>query len=700
VEHGPCEIVSGTADCRGMVLYRTLLRSLIVLIVFWAGTAAAVTLQRDTLHRGLGAHIEVLEDPRADLDIDAVRSPAFNDRFKPARLSGDAINLGFAGTTYWLRLRLQRTPDAPERWLIELPYVPIKYVDFYVEGLPPVLTGMRRPLSSRPLRDRYFVLPLNLATDEQTVYLRLSSNYPLILPLHIWQPDARAYSEGNALLMQYLYYGCLLALIVYNLMLSLLLRDRRFLLYVLYALPLGFGILAGNGLGRMLLWPESSVFDGIAQSCLLGFAGVMGTAFAREFLQTRVRSPRLDRVLMLTAGVLGLLSALLLASVWWDLPVIWINQMVFVTGACMGLLVLLVSVREYWLRQRGAGLFLLGWAIFWSGVLVGSLRGFDVLPTNIFTTYSIQISSTFEMMVFSIALAELVRVERRARERAQTEAYQASLRAGERLDAEVRLRTAELNHSSDQLRERGRQLEEALLNEQQVLAQYVRFGSMISHEFRNPLAVIDSQVQLLDKERAQGHDSIDERLPVIRGAVSRLSFMFDQWLASDRLSRSLNDIAPHPVPLREWLEHVIDGLYWISEHRVEVHFDPQVRHINADDHLLEIALSNLIENASKYSPSGTLIRIETRWRPGQAGIAVIDQGPGIALEHQQAVFTDFYRVQPEGSVRGMGLGLSIVQRIVKAHGGELTLKSTLGQGCCFCMWLPMASTPLSAEDES
>jgi len=131
-----------------------------------------------------------------------------------------------------------------------------------------------------------------------------------------------------------------------------------------------------------------------------------------------------------------------------------------------------------------------------------------------------------------------------------------------------------------------------------------------------------------------------------------------------------------------------------------VHFDPQVRHINADDHLLEIALSNLIENASKYSPSGTLIRIETRWRPGQAGIAVIDQGPGIALEHQQAVFTDFYRVQPEGSVRGMGLGLSIVQLIVKAHGGELTLKSTLGQGCCFCMWLPMASTPLSAEDES
>lgn len=654
----------------------------------WAGlapacwAAGAITLQRADLSLDLGPAIELLADPNGEFGIDTVRSPEFEQRFRPAASSGDALNLGFTGTTYWLRLRLQRAPDAPEHWLLELPHTTIDYVDFHVAGQPALLTGTRRPLSSRPFRERYFVFPLTLTTAEQTVYLRLSSNNALTVPLKIWQPDARLQSEGNALLLQYLYYGGLLALLAYNLLLAFSLRDRRFLLYALYALPLGLGMLAGNGLGRVLLWPDAHRFDEISQSCLMGLAGAMAMLFAREFMQTRTRLPRIDWLMLATSGAFVLLSALLVASLWWSVPVIWLNQLLFLVGVFMGSLVLLVSAREYWLGQHSARFFLLSWAILSLGVLVASLRAFGWLPTNTLTAYAIQFSSVAEMLLLSLALAEIIHAERRAREQAQAQALAASLRAGERLETEVRQRTAEL-------RVKAEQLERSLANEQQVLAQYVRFGSMISHEFRNPLAVIDSQLRLLGKEQAQGMDRLHERLPVVQRAVRRLSTMFDQWLKSDRLGQSLQEISPHAIPLRDWLEHLVEGLYCLSEHQIELVLEPGIEQIVGDDHLLEIALGNLVENASKYAPAGSSILLQTRSRPGQVGICVIDHGPGIAREHQQAVFETFYRVQPEGSVRGMGLGLTIVQRIALAHGGELTLDSEPGAGCCFCLWLPV-----------
>lgn len=657
---------------------------LFLLAACWTTGVGAITLQRADLRVDLGSAIELLADPRGEFDIDTVRGPEFEGRFQPVASSGDALNLGFTGTTYWLRLRLQRAPDAPERWLLEIPYTSLDYIDGYVPGQPTVLTGTRRPLSSRPFRERYFVFPIALTTAEQSVYLRVSSNNALTVPLRIWQPDARLKSEGDALLLQYLYCGGLLALLTYNLLLAISLRDRRFLLYALYALPMGLGLFAGNGLGRVLLWPDSYAFDEIAQSCLLCLAGGMAMLFAREFLQTRVRLPRIDRLMLAISASFFLFSALLMASLWLPLPVVWLNQLMFIAAVLMSALVLLVSAREYWLGQRGAHFFLLSWAVLWLGVLVASLRAFGWLPTNVLTAYAIQLSSVAEMLLLSLALAEIIHAERRAREQAQVQALDASHRAGERLEADVRQRTAEL-------RVKAEQLECSLATEQQVLAQYVRFGSMISHEFRNPLAVIDSQLRLLGKEYEQGMDRLPERLQVVQRAVRRLATMFDQWLKSDRLGQSLQEISPHVIPLRDWLEHLVEGLYCLSEHHIELILEPGVEQIVGDDHLLEIALGNLVENASKYAPAGTPICLQTRSQPGQVGICVIDQGPGIAQEHQQAVFEAFYRVQPEGRVRGMGLGLQIVQRIALAHGGELTLDSKPDAGCCFCIWLPAQS---------
>jgi signal transduction histidine kinase len=128
--------------------------------------------------------------------------------------------------------------------------------------------------------------------------------------------------------------------------------------------------------------------------------------------------------------------------------------------------------------------------------------------------------------------------------------------------------------------------------------------------------------------------------------------------------------------------------YLLLNHAVAWRWNAQVQDVWADEPLLETAMTNLLENACKYSAAGTLITIETREEPGFVGIAIADQGCGIAPGDQHRIFDEFFRVAPESNVMGMGLGLAIVARIAQVHGGHITLDSQPGQGSSFCFWLP------------
>ncbi len=107
--------------------------------------------------------------------------------------------------------------------------------------------------------------------------------------------------------------------------------------------------------------------------------------------------------------------------------------------------------------------------------------------------------------------------------------------------------------------------------------------------------------------------------------------------------------------------------------------------------LLEQAVINLIDNAIKYSPEGSRIRIEARQEPAQISIVVTDEGCGIPAEHLPRIFERFYVVDKSRSRKlgGTGLGLAIVKHIAQAHGGRVAVASTPGQGSTFTIYLPV-----------
>lgn len=665
----------------------SLLKSaLLMLLACLACTATmAMEVTRDMLQVDLSTGVQVLEDPSRSLTLDDVLRPDVARRFQPQTRSGTDLNFGFSESAFWLRLPLRRAEDAPQHWLLEIPYINLNDIEFHAPGQAAVLTGSNRPLNTRPLHDRYFVFPVTLTPSGQYFHIRVSSQHAMTVPLRLWQPDAYGVHRNNVLMVQFLYYGALLALLSYNLLLFISLRDVRFLAYSLYALSFGLGILAGNGFGRLLLWPDSPFFDSVAQNVLLSLAAFFGLMFTRIFLHTRSKSPRIDRLLHL-CGALFLLCALLQVILpTLGLPLQTLNQALMLGVLPALALILAASLKAVIGGDRGARFFLLSWGLLWLGAGVAAARAFGWIPTNGFTSYSLQIASAFEMLLLSLALAELIRFEREQREQAQAMAIAAKssmleiLKSSEdKLEQTVQKRTA--------------QLEASLRQEKELLARYMRFRSLISHEFRNPLSIITTQLSLLRKEHELGQAQIDKRLGVISSATRRLSLVFDRWLQSDRLGQSLQNLSLRPIPLKTWLEQMVEAnTHWLAEHRIELRCAADVSLLEGDESLLEIALSNLIENAGKYSAPGSLITLETRARTGQIGIAVIDRGMGIAPEHQQAVFTEYFRVAPEGGVRGMGLGLSIVQRIVEAHGGQLQLESVPDHGCTFCIWLPASN---------
>lgn len=641
----------------------------------------AATLAATSNQVNLLTSATFLEDPSGKLTIAQVSSA--DRQFKPWTQGGDSFNFGFTRSAYWIKLPLQRQPDAAKEWLLEIEYAKLHELDFYSPDGVMVKTGSDRAFGSRPMFDRFFLFPIQLTTQTQTYYLRVTSRYALTVPLTLWTTHAYHESQQRLQAIQFLYFGGLIALAIYGLLVFFAIGDHRFALYSAYVVTAGLGIFASNGFGRLYLWRDHAQFDEISQSLFLSLTALLAVWFARRMTQVEHRS-FLGQSLWFCQWVFALIFCMILGQFFYSDILMPINQVLMLNAVVMGLLVTTAGVKAYRMRRIGIRFFLLGWIVLWFGVCVAALRAFNWLPSTVITSYAVQITTAIEMLLVAIALGELLREQHQAYTHSQAQSL-ADQRAFLELSqaSEEKLKLA--------VTERTLQLEASLQKEKSLREQYVRIGSMISHEFRTPLSIIHSQATLMRKEYDRGIDEVHKRLDAIRSASQRLKTMFDKWLYSDSLHETLASLELRPLDLEIWIReqlHVQQEL--LTNHTLNHVASLSSGKVMADEYHLELVLSNLIDNAAKFAPAKSMITVEQRQKAGFNGVTVTDQGPGIPMEMQKKVFREFFTVAPESHVRGIGLGLSIVQRIVQAHGGHVELTSTPGCGATFCFWLPHA----------
>lgn len=221
-----------------------------------------------------------------------------------------------------------------------------------------------------------------------------------------------------------------------------------------------------------------------------------------------------------------------------------------------------------------------------------------------------------------------------------------------------------------------------------------QFFSVVSHEFRNPLAVIGSAADILHKYGDRlDPQAREERFQIIVQQVAQLREMMDDVSILARGGTVGQEFNPEKLDIVALLMTLVEEarLAHGKTHTIHVSGDLTSAPVMGDPKLLRYALSNLIGNAAKYSPPGSNIEIEVRREPARIVISVKDQGIGIPQEDLENIFTVFYRADNAKDIPGTGLGLAIARQSADLHGGTLTVASELGKGSTFTLTLPLVA---------
>jgi heavy metal sensor kinase len=218
-----------------------------------------------------------------------------------------------------------------------------------------------------------------------------------------------------------------------------------------------------------------------------------------------------------------------------------------------------------------------------------------------------------------------------------------------------------------------------------------RFLADASHELRTPLTVLRGEIEVALRRERTGED-YREVLQSAREEIERLSKLTENLLALARADAGEGVAAREQVDLSALCQEVarkLAGLSGLAGVTITVSA-PTPAVVHGDSVALERVLANLVENALRYSPRGEGVTLTVATESGAAVVRVRDTGPGIPAEHLPHLFERFYRVDKARSREfgGAGLGLSIVEALVTAHGGKVSVASEVGQGTEFCVRLP------------
>lgn len=241
-----------------------------------------------------------------------------------------------------------------------------------------------------------------------------------------------------------------------------------------------------------------------------------------------------------------------------------------------------------------------------------------------------------------------------------------------------------------------REIAENLEKERQVSEMKTRFISVTSHEFRTPMAAALASAELIrnhqDKLTPAKRGELLER---ITNSMHRMTEMLDEILTLNRIDAGRVQKQLVLADLAQLVHSVVDEVRMGDReaHRFVITTEGTPEPVLTDTNLLHHIVSNLLSNAARYSPAGRVVTTRLQFEAAQVRISVRDEGIGIPETDLRRIFDPFERGSNVGTIKGTGLGLNIVKRMVDMLGGRITVETTLGRGSCFTVELPREAAP-------
>jgi len=270
------------------------------------------------------------------------------------------------------------------------------------------------------------------------------------------------------------------------------------------------------------------------------------------------------------------------------------------------------------------------------------------------------------------------------------------------LEQKVEARTKELKQTIKELKEEVAKRKEAeykilesLRKERELNELKTKFLSLVSHEFKTPLSGILTSATLAGKyTETDQQDKREKHLKTIQSKVKYLNNILNDFLSIERLESGKATYKFDTFPLSKVVNEVIYNANMLLKEGQRINYPQNIDDIsvNFDEKILELSLTNLINNAIKYSPAHTLIDVEVIKEKEALTIKIIDEGMGIPEKEQKYIFNRYFRAENALLDQGTGIGLNIVKSHLESLGGTIIFESEEGKGSTFTITFPNKNT--------
>ncbi|MDJ0594582.1 MAG: PAS domain-containing sensor histidine kinase [Pleurocapsa sp. MO_226.B13] len=221
---------------------------------------------------------------------------------------------------------------------------------------------------------------------------------------------------------------------------------------------------------------------------------------------------------------------------------------------------------------------------------------------------------------------------------------------------------------------------------EQILEQEKKLVSMVSHELRTPLNIISFSSNLLKNYGDRWKPAkVKQYLERLQRGVDTLSLLIDEWLILGKVDTGKLKFEPQPFNIKKFCDNLLSDLQLGKDNPRQINFFQQIDNtlVNLDRRILQLILTNLLENAIKYSPEEKAIDLILVCNLQEVTFKIKDRGIGISKSDRQQLFEPFYRGNNVDNIPGHGLGLAVVKKLVELSGGQINVESRLGMGTEF-----------------
>jgi PAS domain S-box-containing protein len=266
----------------------------------------------------------------------------------------------------------------------------------------------------------------------------------------------------------------------------------------------------------------------------------------------------------------------------------------------------------------------------------------------------------------------------------------------EKRTEELRKTVLELEGQITKRKEAENKIKESLKKERELNELKTKFLSLVSHEFKTPLSGILTSTTLIGKyAQSEQQDKREKHLKTIKSKVKYLNNILDDFLSIERLETGKVTYKYSEFPLSKVINEVVYDANMLLKEGQKIRYPENIDEftLNFDEKLLELILTNLINNAIKYSPENTLIYIKAYSENNHLIISVKDDGIGIPKKEQKHIFERYFRAENALLNQGTGIGLNIIKSHLENLGGTINFISEENQGSTFTIQLPITTNP-------